>query len=45
MNLTAIDWAIVIAYFALSLAIPTGEPARHVLDGVAVSTRPDRRGA
>ena len=30
---------------SLSLAIPTGEPARHVLDGVAVSTRPDRRGA
>src|SRR5918994_7798800 len=29
---------------SLSLAIPTGERARQVLDGVAVSTRPDRRG-
>ncbi len=28
---------------SLSLATSAGEPARHTLDGVAVSTRPDRR--
>jgi hypothetical protein len=28
---------------SLSLATPSGEPAHHLLDGVAVSTHPDRR--